>query len=214
MIKKTFKEMLVTQIVSNMTVMLCMMVDSMMIGRFLGVAPMTAYGLASPVLLVFAAFGSMLSSGVQVMCGKTLGSGDREAADACFTASAVLAAAVSFGGLVLVVAFARPLCVLLGAGRPEPGNEVFGLTKDYLLGFVVGAPAFIGAQIMVPYMQISGNRGRLVTEYHSAGCAVSRNCNVLWSNWNSSVCGNTGPLCFYRRLMFICISRLSETSIT
>ena len=63
MIRKLFRQMLVTQILSAMTVMLCMLVDSMMIGRFLGVASMTAYGLANPVLLIFAAYGAMLSAG-------------------------------------------------------------------------------------------------------------------------------------------------------
>ena len=34
MIRKIFRQMLVTQILSAMTVMICMLVDSMMIGRF------------------------------------------------------------------------------------------------------------------------------------------------------------------------------------
>ena len=154
--------MLVTQILSAMTVMICMMIDSMMIGRFLGVNSVTAYGLATPILMVFAAFGSMLSAGIQVMCGKTMGRGDMEGTNACYSASAFLAVSVSLAGLILVVALASPLCTLLGAGRPGPGNEVFDLTRDYLLGFIIGAPAFISAQIMVPFMQISGNRTRLV----------------------------------------------------
>ena len=162
MIKKVFRQMLVTQILSAMTVMLCMLVDSIMIGRFLGVDSMTAYGLATPVLLVFAAFGSMLSAGVQVMCGKTMGSGDREATNGCFTVSVVLAGAVSLIGLVTVLVFSSPICTLLGAGQPTPDNTVFFLTQDYLRGFIIGAPAFIFAQIMVPYMQISGNRTRMI----------------------------------------------------
>ena len=44
MIKKLFRQMLVTQIVSSMTVTLCMLIDSIMIGRFLGVDAMSAYG--------------------------------------------------------------------------------------------------------------------------------------------------------------------------
>ena len=88
MIRKIFRQMLVTQILSAMTVMLCMLVDSMMIGRFLGVDSMTAYGLANPVLLIFAAYGAMLSAGIQVMCGKTMGAGDKEGTNACFSASA------------------------------------------------------------------------------------------------------------------------------
>lgn len=161
MIRKVFKQMLVAQILSAMTVMLCMLVDSMMIGRFLGVESVTAYGLASPVLLIFAAFGSMLSAGIQVICGKTMGSGDREATNACYSASVVLAVLISAIGLALVLIFATPICRLLGAGEPTPDNTVFFLTRDYLRGFILGAPAFIIAQIMVPFLQISGNRGRL-----------------------------------------------------
>ena len=40
--------MLLTQILSAMTVTLCMLIDSIMIGRFLGVDSMSAYGLARP----------------------------------------------------------------------------------------------------------------------------------------------------------------------
>ncbi len=161
MIRKIFRQMLVTQILSAMTVMLCMLVDSMMIGRFLGVDSMTAYGLANPVLLIFAAYGAMLSAGIQVMCGKTMGVGDREGTDACFSASGVLALSVSLAGMVLILILVNPVCSLLGAGKPGPDNPVFYLTRDYLRGFIVGAPAFIVAQIMVPFLQISGNRIRL-----------------------------------------------------
>ena len=161
MIRKIFRQMLVTQILSAMTVMLCMLVDSMMIGRFLGVDSMTAYGLANPVLLIFAAYGAMLSAGIQVMCGKTMGAGDKEGTNACFSASAVLALGVALAGTILVLLLVSPLCTILGAGRAGADNPVFFLTRDYLRGFIVGAPAFIVAQIMVPFLQISGNRVRL-----------------------------------------------------
>ena len=39
MIKKTFGQMLVTQIVSSLTVMICMLVDSILIGRYLALTP-------------------------------------------------------------------------------------------------------------------------------------------------------------------------------
>ena len=143
MIRKIFRQMLVTQILSAMTVMLCMLVDSMMIGRFLGVDSMTAYGLANPVLLIFAAYGAMLSAGIQVMCGKIMGAGDKEGTNACFSASAVLALGVALAGTILVLLLVSPLCTILGAGRAGADNPVFFLTRDYLRGFIVGAPAFI-----------------------------------------------------------------------
>ncbi|MBR7092086.1 MAG: ATP-binding protein [Clostridia bacterium] len=162
MIKRVFRQMLFAQIVTSMTVMICMLIDSIMIGHFLGVDSMTAYGLATPILLVFAAFGTMLSAGVQVMCGKTVGSGDREGTNSCFSSSVFLAAAVSFAGLAAVLVFINPICTLLGAGTPSADNAIFDLTRNYIRGFIIGAPAFIFAQIMVPFMQISGSRTRLV----------------------------------------------------
>lgn len=154
--------MLLAQIISAMAVMLCMLVDSIMIGRFLGVDAMTAYGLANPVLLVFAALGSMMSAGIQVVSGKAMGSGDQDGIDRCFSTAAFLSAVISAVGLILVLTLSSPLSALLGAGRAVEGNAVFFLTKDYLTGFIIGAPAFLGAVIMVPFMQMSGNRSRLV----------------------------------------------------
>ena len=162
MIKKLFRQMLLTQIMSSMTVMVCMLIDSIMIGRFLGVEAMTAYGLAAPVLLVFAAFGNLISAGVQVVCGKSMGVGDRKGTNAAFSTSVMLAVLISGIGVALILIFTGPICTLLGAGHPGPHNLVFELTKDYLRGFIIGAPAFMGAQVMVPYMQLSGNRIRLV----------------------------------------------------
>lgn len=153
--------MLLAQILSSITVMICMLIDSIMIGRFLGVNAMTAYGLAAPLILVFAAVGSILSAGVQVMCGKAMGSGDRKAANSCYSTSVFIGLLISLAGLALVLIFAPRFATLLGAGKPSPDNEVFRLTKGYLRGFIIGAPAVIIAQIAVPFMQMSGNRWRL-----------------------------------------------------
>ena len=162
MIKKVFRQMLLTQVLSAMTVMICMLVDSIIIGRFLGVDAMTAYGLANPVLLIFAAVGSMMSAGIQVVCGKFMGSGDRDGTNRCFSTSIFLVAAISLVGVGLVLLFSSPLCTFLGAGEAVEGNHIFSLTQDYLRGFIIGAPAFLCAMIMVPFMQMSGDRSRLV----------------------------------------------------
>ena len=160
MIKKLFRQMLVSQVLSAMTVMICMLIDSIMIGRYLPQDAMTAYGLASPVLMVFAAVGSMMTAGIQVLCGKTVGAGDRDGTNSCFSVSVIIAGIVSVVGLAAVFAFTGPIAQLLGAD-PNSG-EVYKLTQDYLRGFIIGAPAFLFAQVMVPYMQLSGNQTRLV----------------------------------------------------
>ncbi len=159
MIQRLFKQMVISQIISAMAVMLCLVVDSIMISRFLGVEAMAAYGFANPVLLGFAAFGSLLSSGIQVVCSKAMGTGDEDKVNRCYSLSIIVAIGFSVLGVVLVLIFLEPLCRLLGA---KEGTEAFRLTKDYLTGFIFGAPFFIMAQILVPFLQMSGQRIRLV----------------------------------------------------
>ena len=160
MIRRLFKQLVVSQIVSAMAVTICLLVDSIMIGRFLGVDSMAAYGLANPVLLAFASFGSMLSTGIQVVCSKAVGNGSEDKLNTYFTTAVIVAGTFSCLGVALVLVFLDPLCILLGA---EKGTIVFDLTKDYLTGFIIGAPAFIAAQILVPFLQMSGERKRLIT---------------------------------------------------
>ena len=129
MIHKLFKQMVISNVISAMAVMLCLLIDSIMIGRFLGVDAMAAYTLANPVLLVFAGFGSLMSTGIQVVCSQAMGKGDEKTINNCFSLSIVVMAIFSFAGLALVLIFTDPLCLLLGAKK---GTEVFRLTKDYL----------------------------------------------------------------------------------
>ncbi|MCR5325027.1 MAG: ATP-binding protein [Lachnospiraceae bacterium] len=159
MIKRIFKNMLLAQIISSAAVTVCMLVDSIMIGQFLGVDAVAAYGLASPVLFIFAAFGALLSTGIQVVCSKSLTKGDEETTNDCYTSSIVLALTVSIVGMIVILIFTDQICVLLGATK---GTVVFDLTKQYLRGFLFGAPAFTLSQILVPYMLLSNNRTRLV----------------------------------------------------
>ena len=159
MIHKLFKQMVVSNIISAMAVMLCLLIDSIMIGRFLGVDAMAAYTLSNPVLLVFAGFGSLMSTGIQVVCSQAMGRGDEKTINNCYSLSLMVMAAFAFGGLALILIFIDPVCVLLGA---EEGTEVYRLTRDYLVGFVIGAPAFIGAQVLIPYLQMAGRRVLLI----------------------------------------------------
>ena len=48
MIRKLFSQMVFTQVISCMAVTLCMLIDSIIIGRFLGVDAMAAYGYTQP----------------------------------------------------------------------------------------------------------------------------------------------------------------------
>lgn len=60
MINELFRKMTVAQIFSALSGTVCMLVDSIIIGRLLGVDSMSAYGLALPVLTLLIALGTMI----------------------------------------------------------------------------------------------------------------------------------------------------------
>ena len=60
MIRKLIRQMLTAQILSALTVSLCLLIDNIIIGRYLGVESIAAYQLANPILLMMGALGIRL----------------------------------------------------------------------------------------------------------------------------------------------------------
>ena len=159
MIRKLIKQMLAAQTLSALTVSLCLLIDNIMIGRFLGVQAIAAYGLANPILLVIGAIGSMLAAGVQVACSKSLGSGSQEETNKGYSSAIGLTLGISLVFVLLVLILRSPLATAMGAGSE---GELFDQTRDYLAGFIIGAPGSIGALILVPFLQMAGQSNLLI----------------------------------------------------
>ena len=159
MIRKLVKQMLAAQTLSALTVSLCLLIDNVMISRFLGVQATAAYGLANPILLVIGAIGSMLAAGVQVVCSKSLGSGSKEETDRGYSSAIGLMLGISLLLMLAVLIFRAPLASAMGAGRE---GELFEQTRDYLAGFIIGAPGSMGALVLVPFLQMAGQSNLLI----------------------------------------------------
>ncbi len=159
MIRKLVRQMLTAQIFSALTVSICLLIDNIMIARFLGVQAMAAYGFANPILLAIGAVGSLMTAGVQVVCSKSLGMGSQEETNAGYSTALAITAAVSLFFLVTVGLLRHPMATALGATEnPELHRE----TADYLIGFTIGAPGSIGALVLVPFLQMAGQTGLLI----------------------------------------------------
>lgn len=158
MIRKLVRQMLAAQILSAWTVSLCLLIDNIMIGHFLGERALTAYGLANPVLLVMGAVGSMLCAGAQVACSKSLGRGDREETDIGYSSTVAAGELFSLIFMLVMLLLQAPAARLLGAKEPMLLND----TSRYIAGFSIGAPASVGALMLVPFMQMAGRSGLLI----------------------------------------------------
>ena len=81
MIKRMIRQMLTAQIFSALAVSVCLLIDNIMIGRFLGLEALAAYGLANPLLLAIGAIASMLAVGVQARLEEELSRARADAAE-------------------------------------------------------------------------------------------------------------------------------------
>ena len=159
MIKKLVRQMLTAQILSALTVSLCLLIDNIMIARFLGADAIAAYGLASPLLLSTGAIGTLLSAGVQVACSRSLGKGSMDETNSGYSSSLVLGGGIAVVFMTAVVLFAPFFAGVMGAGS---SGELFEQTRDYLVGYSIGAPGSIAALVLIPFMQMAGRSGLLI----------------------------------------------------
>lgn len=159
MIRKLVRQMLSAQIFSALAVSLCLLIDIVVIGRYLPEEAMAAYQLANPLLLSIGAIGTLLSAGVQVACGKSLGSGSQEETNKGYSSAVAVAAVVSVLFAAAVLVFAPFLARAMGAGG---SGNLFDMTKGYLRGFSIGAPGSMGALVLVPFLQMAGQGNLLI----------------------------------------------------
>ena len=159
MTRRLVRQMLLAQALSALTVSLCLLIDNIMINRFLGEVAIAAYELASPVLLIIGAGGSLMAAGIQVACSRSLGSGSREETNKGFSSAAVAALAFSTLSMLVVILLRGPIARIMGAGA---SGELHDQTRDYLAGFFIGAPGSMGALVLVPFLQMAGQSNLLV----------------------------------------------------
>ncbi|MER2183280.1 MAG: hypothetical protein ABTA22_07125, partial [Clostridia bacterium] len=64
-IRNTFYASLFVYIVSNMAATVGSLVDGILIGQFMGLDSIAAFGLASPIALVYVLFGAVIATGAR-----------------------------------------------------------------------------------------------------------------------------------------------------
>ncbi len=157
--KKMIRQLLLAQILATMTVTLCLLIDNVMINRFLGEQAIAAYELANPVLLISGAVAGLMATGVQVVCSRSLGEGSREETNRGYSSALALGLGIALVFMVLVLLFRDPIAGLMGAGSSQ---TLYDDTRNYMAGFVIGAPATVAALVLAPFLQMAGNSMLLV----------------------------------------------------
>ena len=131
-----FTGILVVNLISMVSAILCVMIDSIVTGQFLGADAVAATGLFQPVVMLCNLFGALFGPGVGVVCTRFLGMAKRDRVNQVF--SIVMIALVVSSAVLSAVLFAAAPFIANALGSSTGSPEIVTMIKEYLRGFSLG----------------------------------------------------------------------------
>ena len=160
LISRLFRKSVLSMMAAAVAAMLGMVIDGVIIGRFLGADCMAAYDLIMPVLNLATAFAGVLALGSQVVCAQRMGAGDVKGARKAFSMTMVITAILSITLIAIFFFFRSQICVMLGA-RDESA-KLLPLASDYLLGLLPAFPCVLLILEFNSLMRLDGDPNRVI----------------------------------------------------
>lgn len=160
LITKLFKTSVTSIIVAVIATMVGVVIDGIVISRFLGPDAMAAYGLVTPVVNMMNVFSGVLSTGVQVVCAQHLGAGDAKSARRAFSMCMLVTVAISAVILATVIIFRSDIATFLGAR--DGAAHLLPMASDYLLGLSFSLPMVIFLFEFNALMRLDGDANRVI----------------------------------------------------
>ena len=151
-VKKVYRSFVLVSILTALTATLGILIDNIIVGRFLGVSALGAMGVVGPVSLILSAFSNICSGGGAARVSQALGRGEREKVNNVFSVTMVF---ILFSGSLLTIfgfLFAPGIAHLLGAH-----GDLFAPTRDYLRGYFLGAIPTILTSALMAFVKIDGS---------------------------------------------------------
>ena len=133
-----------------------MVIDGLLVSRHLGPTELAATGLGDTSFMMVSLCCGVLAVGIQSVCSAAMGAGNSKKTSAVFSSGCITAAAVAAVLTALSYLLLRPLCILFGADGSDP--LLYQSLYDYLKGWFVGIPGFIGFTVLSPIVTLDGNK--------------------------------------------------------
>ena len=160
LIDRVFRSSLVSLTAAVVVTMLGIVIDGVVIGRFLGPECMAAYTLATPVTNLVTALSGLMTEGTQVLCALNLGKGNVKRARNVFSVCMIATLAISAALVCCVLFFTRDVTALLGAHGASANLQP--LVGDYLCGLAFSFPATILLFEFNSLMRLDGDSNRVI----------------------------------------------------
>ena len=155
-IRDAFYSTLFVFVVSSLTTSIGSLIDGVIIGQCLGVDSVTAFGIISPLMFVFALIGSIVSSGSRNRFTRIMGEGKIEKARGVFSLACILSVGIALLLMLIVLCFSRSISEMLGA-RGNAAN-ILPKAQAYLIGVAIGLPAMNAVRTLSAYMTIDSDK--------------------------------------------------------
>lgn len=155
-IRNTFYTQLLAFVLSSMASTIGTVIDGVVISQYLGVEARAAFGVVSPLMIVFALGGAVISTGARNRFARLVGGGELSKAQGVFSLSFLVSLGIGFGMMLICLPFARPISRLLGAtGQAE---NLLEKASAYLIGIAIGLPAMNAMRILWAFMPIDNDK--------------------------------------------------------
>ncbi len=151
-IKSTYKSFIVVSILSALIATVGMMIDNIVVGRYLGTDCLAAMGIVGPVSMILSAIGNISSSGGATMAARELGKGNKEKMRSVFTISMGYTIVTGAVMMLALFFFAPQIASLLGADGP-----LVDPTVAYLRGIAVGSIPTIMMPCFLGFVKLDGS---------------------------------------------------------
>jgi len=157
LLNKMFRGILITNAISIVAGIACIMIDGIVTGQFLGADAVTAAGLLQPVLMLINLIGGLLG-GVGVMCTRYMGKAQRDRVNQVFSVVIIAAFIYAFTTALLIFILAPWLGSVLGAKTGDP--QIVKMISDYLRGFAPGLVLLRFTMLLSSIMMLDNDKKR------------------------------------------------------
>ncbi len=158
------------------------LIDTLIVGTFLGESGLSAMSLVSPVYLVYYTIGATVGIGASIAASRYLGKGETDGYRRSFTLSSYIMVGAAMIMTVAGYALLELISKALAGGEP---GEQYNLVRSYLAYYIPGGALNLIAYIPLYFLKTDG-RPR-----HSSGLfALSALINVVfsWVFMNPEIC--------------------------
>ena len=155
-IRNTFYIQLLAFILLSLSSSVGSMVDGVVIGQFLGVDSIAAFGIINPLMIAFSIIGAIVVAGARNRFTKLLGAGKKTQARQVFSLACILSTGIAAALMLFLLIFSGPVTSLLGASQNTAA--LLPKARNYLIGISFGLPAMNLVRVLNGFMPLDNDR--------------------------------------------------------